>query len=159
MQKIQFASYNCFRMAVPHCGLILVGKNLETLLQLLRYFHLSSESFLFSGEKTVNLKTSSFYGVSFHEAVPGGEVHTMKQIYPAFPSYSSFKLKKKKSLQELLRRRLTPKQEALSSPMQSVLFRMGQPGHGIVIHINSLSFCGPRKLTCVVCQKHKPQHS
>lgn len=83
-------------MAVPHCGLILVGKNLETLLQLLRYFHLSSESFLFSGEKTVNLKTSSFYGVSFHEAVPGGEVHTMKQIYPAFPSYSSFKLKKKK---------------------------------------------------------------
>ena len=53
-------------MAVPHCGLILIEKNPRNIDVLAKIFSFVIIELLISGEKTVNLKTSSFYGVSFY---------------------------------------------------------------------------------------------
>ena len=66
MQKIQFASYNCFLMALPHCGPILIEKKTGNIDVIAKIFLFVIRELLISGEKTMNLKTSSFYGVSFH---------------------------------------------------------------------------------------------
>lgn len=128
MQKIQFASYNCFCMAVPYCGLILIEKNPWNIDALAKIFSFVIRELLISGEKTVNLKTSHFPGVSFSVwQYPVEKWMRWSKYILLFLLIPDLSLneKKKKVLQELLRRRLTAKQEAVTSPVQSVLSGMG----------------------------------
>lgn len=168
MQKIQFASYNCFCMAVPYCGLILIEKNPWNIDALAKIFSFVIRELLISGEKTVNLKTSHFPGVSFSVWQYPVEkwMRWSKYIllFLLIPDLSLNEKKKKKFCRSCWEEDWPQNRRQLPPQCSLYCLEWGQPGHGPVIHIISLSFCGPRKLTfsclqSVIYQTCKPQHS